>query len=225
MINNKNIFSNKQEAFLDFVANKISMKEVRLPPLSIISQQLGISVSSLREQVELARFLGLIETRPKVGITLKPYDFKSSLIRSLAFAVALNKDYFEKFNDLRTHLEKVYFLEAVELLDEEDIFQMRQIIGSARQKLNGNPIQIPHKEHEKLHLLIYSKLENEFVLGLFETYWMLYEEVGLALYSNLTYLLNVWAYHEKIVESIADKQYDVGFKCLVDHMNLINERI
>lgn len=40
----------------------------RIPPLSELSQILGISVASLREQLEAARLMGIVEIKPKAGI-------------------------------------------------------------------------------------------------------------------------------------------------------------
>ena len=41
--------------------------ERSLPPLKDLSEELGISLASLREQLEVARALGLVEVTPAAG--------------------------------------------------------------------------------------------------------------------------------------------------------------
>jgi len=60
-----------------------------LPPLADISGELGISVAALREQLEVARALGLVEVRPRTGMKRLSYSFtrlsdKVSVTRSLS---------------------------------------------------------------------------------------------------------------------------------------------
>jgi len=40
----------------------------RVPSLTEMSQQLGVSVARLREQLEVARAMGLVEVHPRTGI-------------------------------------------------------------------------------------------------------------------------------------------------------------
>jgi len=47
----------------------------RLPPLNTISQELGVSVALLREQLEVAKALGFVEVRPRTGIRRLPLAF------------------------------------------------------------------------------------------------------------------------------------------------------
>ena len=222
MIENE-IFSTKQKKFLTYLAQKTAKGDFQIPPLSILSLELGMSVSSLREQMELARTLGLIEAHPRSGIQLQPYSFKPAVIRSLAYAVMSNKKSFDEFSDLRKNLEKAYFPKAVRLLSIENIQQMQELVRNAKQKLTSNPIQIPHPEHRQFHLSMYINLGNDFVTSLLEAYWMMYESVGLDLYNDLAYLIKVWNYHERIVKLIEEGQFDQSFEFLVEHMELITD--
>jgi DNA-binding GntR family transcriptional regulator len=102
---------------------------------------------------------------------------------------------------------------------------LRNLIDHAWEKLRGTPIHIPQKEHRELHLTIYRKLENPFVLGLLEAYWDSYEAVGLNLYTDYVYLEEVWNYHEQMVKAICNGEFDAGYRALVDHSDLIRHRV
>ena len=196
-----------------------------LPSLNELSRELGISVAGLREQLEVARALGLVEVRPRTGTRRLDYSFAPAIRQSLAYALALNQSHFEKYSELRNHIEAAYWDEAVTLLTEEDKRELQNIITRAFNKLSGTPVQVPHEEHRKLHLLIYSRLNNPFVTGLLEAYWDAYEAVGLNMYAGgMDYLEEVWGYHKTLVQSICNGNYTAGRKALITHIDLLAHR-
>jgi DNA-binding FadR family transcriptional regulator len=195
-----------------------------LPSLTELSKEMGISVALLREQLEVAKALGLVEVRPRTGIRSLPYSFLPAVRQSLSYAIELNRSYFDSFSDLRNHLEAAYWNEAVRCLTGEDILTLYNLMARAWEKLRGNPIQIPHSEHRQLHLCIFNKLENPFVQSLLEAYWEVYEAVGLDVYADYDYLKQVWQYHQQMVDAIAHGDFDAGFQALVDHKDLLYHR-
>lgn len=197
----------------------------RLPSLMELSRQLGVSVSSLREQMEVARALGLIEARPRTGLRRLPYDFLPAVKQSLFVAMSIDQDYFQKFADLRRHLEAAYWHQAVASLTSEDHAHLRGLVERAWKMLRGTPIQIPQSEHRELHLTIYRRLDNPFVIGLLEAYWDAYEAVGLNLYEDYRYLEQVWQYHERMVECICAGEFEAGYQALIEHTDLIYHRL
>ena len=201
-----------------------TQKDERIPSLTVLSRELGISVASLREQLEVARALGWVEVKPKTGIRRLPFSFRPAVEQGLAYAIAVDSNYFKMFSDFRKHVEAAYWFEAVNLLNESDFQNLRELMVRAYDKLQRSPIQIPHQEHRDLHLLIYCRLNNPFVMGILEAYWNLYEAVGLDVYTELHYLQQVWAYHQKMVDAICDENFAAGFQALTDHMDLINQR-
>lgn len=196
----------------------------RLPTLNDLSEQMGISVSRLREQLEVARALGFVEVRPRTGIRRLPFTFLPAVQHSLNYAVALDRAYFEQFSDLRNQIEAAYWLRAAQSLTEDDLNRLQELMESAWEKLNGNPIRIPHEEHRALHLTIFHRLENPFVLGILEAYWEAYEAAGLNLYADYRYLKRVWEYHQTMVDSLCDGELQVGYQALVEHVDLLHHR-
>ena len=216
--------SPKISEFLRYLASH-QEAESSLPSLSELSRELGISVAGLREQLEVARALGLVEVRPRTGTRRLAYSFAPAVKQSLAYALALNQSYFQKYSELRTHIENAYWDEAVALLTEDDKHELQNLITHAFEKLRGIPVRVPHEEHRKLHLIIYSRLNNPFVTGLLEGYWEAYESVGLNMYAGgMDHLEEVWGYHQTMVESICNGNYAAGRKALVTHIDLFAQR-
>lgn len=194
----------------------------RLPSLADLSNELGVSVGKLREQFEVARTLGLVEASPRRGITRTAYDFLPPVRLSLLTALALDRHAFDAFSSLRLHLEAAYWDEAVALLTEDDIAYLKELVQTAMRQLSLPRVQIPHQEHRELHLKIFHRLDNPFVKGLLEAYWEAYEAVELNTYADYAYLLQVWQYHERIVQALADNDVEGGKRLLLEHMSLLS---
>ena len=110
------------------------------------------------------------------------------------------------------------------MLGESDFSELEEIINFAFAKLAGQPIQIPHQEHRAFHLKIYNRLNNVFVKGLLESYWDIYELIGLDLFMDFAYLENVWKYHEEILNAIKKENLLEAYRLLDEHMDLIYDR-
>lgn len=209
---------------LQYLARLGDEPGTRLPPIPALAQELGLSTGKLREQLEVARELGLVEVRPKTGIRFTGYDFFESIRTSLRFALAIDPANFERFGLLRNHIEASFWFEAAERLLPEDKQTLRSLMDQAWEKLHGDPVKIPHLEHKALHLTIYSRLQNTFVLGLLEGYWEAYETVGLNLYEDYAYLRKVWTYHGRMVDAILSGDLQAGYRALVEHTGLLQHR-
>ena len=217
-------FSPQISEFLRYLATHEEV-ENGLPSLKKLSEELGVSVASLREQLEVARALGLVEVRPRLGTRRKDYTFAPAIRQSLGYALALNNEHFRKFSELRNHVEAAFWYEAVEKLTGQDKIVLQSLIVRAFEKLQGDRIQVPHEEHRQLHLLIFSRLENPFVTGILEAYWDAYESVGLNVFSGgFEYLQQVWEYHRNMVNAICEGKYEDGYKALIAHTDLLYKR-
>jgi len=196
----------------------------RVPSLTEMSSQLGISVARLREQLEVARAMGLVDVHPRTGIHRQAYSFFPAVWQSLGYAIELDSTYFDCFAELRNHMEAAYWYQAVRLLTPDDHSELQQLVASAWGKLHSPQVQIPHNEHRQLHMCIYRRLQDPFVLGLLEAYWEAYEAVGLNLYAGYEYLQEVWEYHQRMVDAICTGDFDAGYKALVEHTDLLHHR-
>ena len=218
------IIKNHLSDFLSYLANQCQKGVETLPSLSALSKQLGMSVSTLREELQVARAMGLVEVKPRVGIKCQPYSFKPVVSKSLAFAISTDKQHFRQYSDLRNHIEASYWYQAVSSLTSEDREELNEIIQRAELKLKSDPLQVPHDEHRQLHLTIYHRLDNLFVKGILEAYWDIYEAVGLSVFEDQKYLERVWGYHQQMVDSIINNDFLAGYQALIAHMDLLFQR-
>jgi DNA-binding FadR family transcriptional regulator len=217
-------FSPEISEFLRYLATHEEV-ENGLPSLKNLSVELGVSLASLREQLEVARALGLVEIKPRLGMRRRDYSFTPAVRQSLGYALALNNEHFRKYAELRNHVESAFWHKAVQKLTKEDKQELQSLVASAWEKLRGTPVRVPHEEHRNLHLKIYSRLENPFVTGILEAYWEAYESVGLNVFAGgYEYLEEVWQYHQEMVEAICNGNFEAGYQALVRHTDLLYHR-
>ena len=220
----KERFSPDLSEFLRYLATHEEV-ENGLPTLKKLSLELGVSMASLREQLEVARALGLVEVKTRLGTRRRDYSFTPAVRQSLSYALALNNEHFRDYAELRNHVESAFWYKAVEKLTDQDKLELKAIVARAWEKLRGTAIQVPHEEHRNLHLKIYSRLENPFVTGILEAYWEAYESVGLNVFAGgYEYLEEVWQYHQEMVEAISNGNFEAGYQALVRHTDLLYNR-
>lgn len=208
---------------LDYIIRAGFAPGDRLPTISELQadEHLGVSISKVREQLEVARALGLVEVKSKTGMKMRSYSFTPAVRLSLFFALAQDQRNFELFSEVRNHIEAAFWNEACARLLEEDKRVMRDCLDKAHAKLNGKPVRIPNEEHRTFHLTVFKRLDNPFVMGILEAYWDAYNAVELNRYSDYSYLQQVWTYHERIFEAICGGDFDHARALFIEHTNLI----
>ncbi len=209
---------------LEYIVRENFQPGARLPTINELQSEdhLGVGISKVREQLEVARALGLVEVRSKTGMRMKAYSFTPAVRLSLFFALAQDQHHFELFNQVRQHIEVGFWNEACATLTDEDKALMRRCVDHAIAKLKGQPIRIPNEEHRTFHLTVFRRLGNPFVMGILEAYWDAYDAVELNRYADYSYLQQVWDYHTRILNAIEEGKYDSAKNLFVEHIDLIH---
>jgi DNA-binding FadR family transcriptional regulator len=213
-----------ESELLDYVLGQAREPGTRLPSIRDLSRQFGISPAKLREQLQVARALGIVDVRPKTGIRTREFSYLPSVRLAVLLALTQDPRRFEDIRLLRIHLEEAFWSEAVSLLSPSDIDELERLVRRAWERLRGDPVQIPHAEHKALHLTVFSRLPNPLVRALLETYWEAYEAVGLSLYTDYAYLHEVWTYHEAMVRALRRGDLEAGKRALIEHTALLRAR-
>jgi DNA-binding FadR family transcriptional regulator len=193
----------------------------RLPALTDLSETLELSVGKLREQLEVARQLGFVSVRPRLGTRRETYDFYPAIRSSLMFGLATGEARFEQFSQLRQLVEANMWPEAVSRLTAADKACLRELVSCAWQKLQGHPVHIPNGEHRELHLAFFRRLDNPFVQGILQAYWDAYQMTELTRFADYQYWLDVWTYHDDIVAAIEAGDFEEGRRLLIEHFQLL----
>jgi DNA-binding FadR family transcriptional regulator len=200
-------------------------EEVKLPPMDELATEMGISRGKLREEMVVAQAYGAVEMRPGDGTYVRPFDFYTAIRTLVLYGTAYDWKNFDHLYRLRMQLEITFWEEAVQHLTPKDHEELREIIEQSEQKLQGAPVEIPHKGHRDFHLLIFRRLDNKFVQGLLKAYWDAYEAVGLHRYFDLSYYEKMWVSHRAIAEAIIAGRHMKGKDILTQHFTLLENRL
>jgi DNA-binding FadR family transcriptional regulator len=216
-------------SILDYLVNEDMLCEEesdsKLPPISTLAKELGISHGKLREDLIAAQAYGMVEMRPGDGTYVRPFDFYAAFRPAVIYGIACDKHNFDRFYRLRAGIEVSFWEEATRKLQPADYARLNRIIQRAMSRLKGEPIEIPHREHRVFHMHIFSRLNNPFVVGLLKAYWDGYETVELHRYFDLSYYEEMWAYHKKIVDLLQAGEYQQSQQVLVDHFAILETRL
>lgn len=211
---------NSKSALLSYLANTV--KEGKgIPSIAQLGVDLGLSNASVREQLEVARQLELVEVKTKTGIQVVPFSIKPAICLAGQYGLDINPNMIWDLYSVRQQLELCYWQEAVVKLGRKEIEQLGQIIDSAFAKIKNRPMIIPIDEHKDFHLTIYKPLNNTFLQSLLESFWTLFQSSENRLYSDQNSLENVWGYHKKIYNAIVSKEYEMGYDALFTHFDLV----
>lgn len=214
-------FDRLDSDFLRYLATHHMSPGARLPALTEIGDEMGVSVGKLREQLAVARSMGVVSVRPRLGIQRQPFNFGEGILPAILFSLATGESSFAQLSQLRRTIELSFWDDAVVYLTAEDKVKLRGLVDSAWRKLRGEPVHIPNGEHRQLHLTIFSRLDNPFVQGLLVAYWDAYEASELTRYMGYDYWTTVWTYHERIVEALCADEFDEGRRLLAEHFGLL----
>ncbi|MFQ5419783.1 MAG: FadR/GntR family transcriptional regulator, partial [Anaerolineae bacterium] len=192
--------------FLEYlIENQIAPGD-RLPSISKISSELGISPGKLREQLEVARHMGLVSARPRLGMRREPFDFLQLVLAGILFSLEIGEASFAQISQLRVAIETQLWHDAVTHLTAADKDELQALIAQAWDKLRGEPIHIPNHEHRQLHLKLFSRIDNPFVKGLLEAYWEAYEASELTRFATYNYWLKVCRKPERCFKVLTNRQ-------------------
>jgi DNA-binding FadR family transcriptional regulator len=211
---------NSNFALLSYLASN-AREGKSIPSIAQLSEDLGLSTSAVREQLEVARQLELVEVKTKTGIQTSSFSAAPAICLAYRYGLEMQPDLIWDLVSIRQHLELAYWQEAVVHLTKKDIDYLNEIVDTAFKKINSLPVIIPIEEHKEFHLAIYRPLNNSFLNSILESYWSISLESGIHLLSDKTYLENVWAYHHKIHQAIASKEYDLGYQALITHFEIV----
>lgn len=215
------LFNKLDSAFLKYLIDHRFAVGERLPALQTIGRELGISTSKLREQLEVARMLGVVSVRPRLGTQRSAYDFAPAVLASLLFSMGTEEASFVQFSEMRQALEAAFWDQAARQLTPADKAHLRHLVDQAWQKLQGQPIRVPNGEHREFHLTIFSRLDNPFVKGILEAYWDAYEASELTLFVSYQYWLDVWNFHSQIATAIEENDFENGRRLLIEHFSIL----
>ena len=194
---------------LSYLAEAIK-KDQTIPSIAELSSILGVSIASVREQLEVARQLGFVEVRPRTGIQVKPFSLNPLISLGLSYGQHVEPQILADYSNLRTHLELSYWDEAVKVLTEDQFEYMQFLVDVAFRKLMRKPAIIPEEEQSEFHLTIFRPLANRVLNNLLEVYWEMKVSYSGKFFTDMDDMLSSWSKRQALVEALREGNFAKG---------------
>lgn len=227
-----NIVSKKvYEQVIEQIQEKIFSGEFKtgykLPSERELSQQMGVSRTSIREALRVLETMGVIESKQGEGNFICS-NINRSLIEPLSLIFKLNNGTWDEVIELRHALELETVKFASQRVSKEEEIELGDIISKMEEEVNNkNRNEVLVNLDQKFHNKIASISKNYLIECLFLTSSKLFEgfiddarKKIISRYSDENILLNQ---HKEIYQAIINKDSKLSYKKMEEHMNLIRE--
>lgn len=224
---NKKVYEKVIEQIQDSIFRGEFKNGDKLPSERDLSEQMGVSRTSIREAIRVMETMGIIESKQGEGNFICS-NINKSLIEPLSLLFKLNNGSWHEVIELRQALELEAVKFASERITKYEAMELENIIKEMREEIDGkNRNEVLVILDQKFHNKISSISKNYLIECLFLTSSKLFEgfikdarEKIINRYSDEKILLNQ---HIDIYNAIVNKDSNLAYKKMEDHMRLIKE--
>jgi len=216
------LMDKEKTSLLTYLA-EASKNEQDIPSIAELSQILGVSIASVREQLEVARQLGFVDVKPRKGIQRRPFSLVPLISLGMNYGIYSEAHLLSDYIELRKHLELSYWNDAFDVLKDDQMDYMQFLIDIALRKLQRKPAIIPTEEQSEFHLTLFRPLGNKVLISILEAAWALEENNGGKILADLDDMLSSWRTRQIIVDALREKDKTKGKNALESLLALANK--
>lgn len=212
------LYRSVQDAIRDFILENGLQPGDPLPSENQLSQQLGVSRSSVREAVKALQLVGLIEARRGSGVFVGEFSL-DILIDSLPYSLVRNVQQFCDLIEIRRILEIGMIGSAIEVMDDAQIAKLEDILSQMyAAALQGK--KAPDRDRE-FHFAIYEKLSNQTFTKLLDTFWLAFDRLRDHIDMEKHDPMGVYERHKCILQAIKAGDAEGAQECLSHHYRFL----
>jgi DNA-binding FadR family transcriptional regulator len=197
---NGRLYQTAQHAIREYILGHGLAANDPLPPEGRLALELGISRASVREAVKALESLGILETRPGVGLFVRPFSF-DPIVDNLAYSVRSDRDSLSELLYVRKQLEAGAIQDVAASSTPAQVRVLRSVVDRIGERAAAG-LASP-EEDRFFHRTLYTGLENPLLLKLLDVFWGVYQrlraETGLAETADP---VRSWENHRRIVEAL-----------------------
>lgn len=189
-----------QQAIREYILEHRLAAHDPLPPEGRLAQELGMSRPSVREAVKALESLGILETRPGVGLFVRPFSF-DPIVDNLAYSVRFDRDSLTELLYVRKQLEAGAVEDVAVHRTPDQVRVLRSIVDRMAERAAAG--QASPEEDRLFHRTLYAGLDNPLLRRLLDVFWEVYQRLREATgLSNTVDPVRSWENHRRIVEAI-----------------------
>ncbi len=192
-----------------------------LPPEGQLVDDLGVGRSSVREAVKSLQSLGIIEVQQGNGLFVRELNF-DPLIETFKFGMRFDTRTVAELLQIRIWLEAAVIGDAVKRIGPEELQQLEALLveWTTRNQNGGQFFELD----EEFHRILYSVLENETLMRLFDVFWVSFWGLEIDQIKDSDPVAELLA-HRLILDAVKTGDTALARAQLLNHFDHVKARI
>ncbi|WP_027632217.1 FadR/GntR family transcriptional regulator [Clostridium hydrogeniformans] len=197
----------------------------KLPSERDMAEQLGVSRASIREALIALEVVGLTESKQGSGNYIKE-TFDNTLIEPMSIMFILEDISIKSLYEFRRVLELEAVVISAKRIENSEIQVLEEVIDNLR---NSNSEDEKSTLDKEFHYIIIKSTKNPLIINFFETISKLMDNFikssrGAILAAEETKDV-LMSSHEKILESLKERNEENAYKEMKKHLDLIKNAL
>jgi DNA-binding FadR family transcriptional regulator len=191
----------------------------------ILWPTLGISRTSVREAVKALESLGILETRPSVGLFVRSFTF-DPIVENLDYSLAFDHHTLAEMLAVRKQLEAGFVEEVAARATPAQLRVLRSVVDRMGERVATEPETTDFQEEDRFfHRTLYSGLGNELLLKLLDVFWTVYRRLRDQSHVEAFDPVHTWEIHRRIVEALERRDQAGARGAMLQHFAGIQVRV
>lgn len=187
----------------------------KLPTEAEMCDMMGISRNALRESIKALEIMGVIESAPSRGITLKAFNLDFVFQTIFYYLVADDEHLIHEIMEIRKVLEIGFIEKAYLSMTQERIDRLEAILLTMEEKLSKDILF--YEEDRDFHMTLFEGIKNKTLESIFEAAWNVNHEFNLELKSM--YQHQTLGNHREIYEALSNREFDRFKQLMIKHFD------
>ncbi|MFZ5856852.1 MAG: FadR/GntR family transcriptional regulator [Chloroflexota bacterium] len=192
-----------------------------LPSEGQLADDLGVGRGSVREAVKSLQSLGIVDVQHGTGLSVRELNF-DPMLETFKFGMQFDARTIAELLQIRILLETAVIGSAVERIDASSLQDLDDLLV---QWESYNRAGKPFTElDEDFHRILYSTLDNQSLMQLFDVFWDAFWELELGdvIAPDPDKELQT---HRRILDAVKARDAELARSLLTQHFDFVSERI
>lgn len=189
-----------------------------------LSATLGISRNSVREAIRTLDIMGVISSQQGAGNYLIG-NFENNLVETMSMMFMLNQIDYKQISQIRRGLELQALLLAIDHITENEISELKKIIGELEHGTEENNILLD----KKLHYSIATASGNTLIVAILQALTDLIDEfvrdLRREILSSSDSKFILWEAHNDMVKSLVTRDKILAYDAINKHFDIVDEKL
>lgn len=213
------------KAVCDYIKQYIIDNNLRagdpLPSEGQLADDLGVGRGSVREAVKSLQSLGIIDVQHGTGLSVRELNF-DQMLETFKFGMRFDARTISELLQIRILLETAVIGNAVEKIDDASLQYLDTLLK--QWEVYNQEGKAFTELDEDFHRTLYSVLDNNTLMQLFDVFWDAFWELELGDIVEPDPVKELQT-HQQILDAVKARDVELTRALLMQHFDFVSERI